>query len=43
MEEKYMNIADQLVNIQELPVDIQDVIISRIKQQNDTLAEIDLR
>lgn len=32
MEEKYMNIADQLVNIQELPVDIQDVIISRIKQ-----------
>ena len=38
-----MNIADQLVNIQELPVDIQDVIISRIKQQNDTLAEIDLR
>lgn len=39
MEEK----IDQLLNIKELPIDIQDVIISRIKQQNDSLSENDLR
>lgn len=39
MEEK----IDQLLNIKELPIDIQDVIVSRIKLQNDCLSEIDLR
>ena len=39
MEEK----IDQLLNIKELPIDIQDAIVSRIKLQNDCLSENDLR